>query len=103
MALKLGRRAVGFEVNQNSFEHHINEIKKIKPGEMLKELKYGKADLPKNQKKPWSKADLTLLEKRYNQLIRKKQTKRQAISALQEEFGRGYFAILNKISEISGR
>ena len=103
VALQVNRRIVGFEINQKSFEYHMAEIHKLIPGELLGKIKSGKEDLPKNQKKPWSKSDLVRLKLRYDKHIRERKTKGQTIASLQEEFGRGYFAILNKISEISGK
>ena len=103
VALELGRKITGFEINPKSFNHHLSEIDKITPGELLSTLKQGKNDLPKNQKKPWSQTDLMQLKLRFEKLLLNKTSKRHAISILQTEFGRGYFAILNKISEISGK
>jgi site-specific DNA-methyltransferase (adenine-specific) len=103
LALLMNRRIVGFEINQKSFDYHLEAIKKIIPGQLLNKLKTGKQDLPENQKKPWSQTDLVQLKLRYDKLIYEKKTKAQVIACLQEEFGRGYFAIINKISEISER
>lgn len=101
VALELGRRVTGFEINPKSFNHHIAEIDEITPGELLSKLKQGKNDLPSNQRKPWSQVDLDQLKLRFEELHINKISKRQVISILQKEFSRGYFAILNKLSEIS--
>ncbi len=103
VALGLGRRIAGFEINKKSFDHHLAELNQIVPGELLAKIKLGKDDLPKNQRKSWTKRDLSKLKQRYEQLRGSERTKREAISVLQAEFERGYFSILNKISEISGK
>jgi site-specific DNA-methyltransferase (adenine-specific) len=103
VAIQMNRRIVGFEINQKSFDYHMEEMHRIIPGDLLSKLKAGREDLPKNQNKPWSQSDLALLKLRYKKHIEDRKTKGQTISSLQKEFGRGYFAILNKISEISDK
>ncbi len=103
IALGMGRRITGFEINRVSFEHHMVGIDRIEPGKLLADLKRGKNDLPKNHRKSWTQTDIKNLHIRYKQLLSGKMTKQMAIAQLQKEFNRGYFAILNKISEISDR
>jgi site-specific DNA-methyltransferase (adenine-specific) len=103
VALGLDRKITGFELNQRSFNHHIKDLKNITPGFLLSKVRTGKGNPPKNQNKPWSSSDLARLQSRYLQLYEQLGNKQRVIAILQEEFQRGYFAILNKISEISDR
>jgi site-specific DNA-methyltransferase (adenine-specific) len=100
-ALSLGRRICGFEVNANSFNLYNAGLKEIIPGTNLTSQRKVDKTLPENQRKRWTKSEMERLRVRFNELEKKTITKRQLISELQKEFGRGYFSILNKISEIS--
>ena len=72
-------------------------MQKLKPGYLLDSIRTGKNNKPKNQGKPWNANELSILEKRYTELLSIYKTKKKSIEILQEEFGRGYFSILNKI------
>jgi len=100
VALGLNRKIVGFEINENSFNHHYPEMEKIKTGYLLKSIKTGVDDSPANQGKPWSEQEILELRKRFSQTYKTTQSKKISIEILQKEFGRGYFSILNKLDEI---
>lgn len=102
-ALGLNRKITGFEINENSFKHNLQEINNLKPGYLLDSAKKGRNNQPKNQGKPWKKEDISNLKIRYDELFKLHNNKKQTIQVLQNEFKRGYFAILNKIEEINKR
>jgi len=101
VAVGLKRRIIGFEINPVSFDYHIEEMKKLKPGFLLAQIKSGKNASPPNQKKQWHENELQNLYKRYIQIYTQLKNKKQTIQILQDEFGRGYFAILNQLDRIS--
>ena len=99
VAIGLNRRIVGFELNRKAIQHHLKELQKIQPGSLLSELKHGDDITPVNQRKRWHDDERQKLFHRYDQLYKKMKNKRQTIRRLQEEFGRGYFSILNQLEQ----
>jgi len=99
-AIGLNRKITGFEINPQSFDFHYNELMKLQPGYLLNSVRTGKNNNPKNQGKPWNANELSMLENRYIEILSIHKTKKKSIEILQEEFGRGYFSILNKIDEL---
>jgi site-specific DNA-methyltransferase (adenine-specific) len=98
VAIGLKRRIIGFEINHNAFIHNLQELKKLKPGYLLPLIKEISVELPKNQGKKWNTNDLGKLHQRYIEIYSEIKNKKQTINKLQKEFGRGYFAILNQIT-----
>jgi site-specific DNA-methyltransferase (adenine-specific) len=98
IALGLGRRATGFEVSATAYRHQMNEMKKVKPGALLKNLRQPVDTSAVNQNKPWTPEERSRLAKRFRALEKKHPTKKKRIEILCEEFGRGRFAILNAIN-----
>lgn len=101
VALGLNRKIAGFEINRRSFNYNIKEIEQTPPGFLLPSLKTGSNDQPVNLRKRWTSKEIDSLKRRYQNLRRQIRNKGDIIEILQNEFGRGYFSILNKISEIS--
>jgi site-specific DNA-methyltransferase (adenine-specific) len=101
VALGLDRRITGFELNKNAFSHHADGLKNIRPGYLLSSAKTGEGDPPQNQRKRWSEEEISRLQVRYSELYAQIPNKQKVIKILQQEFHRGYFALLNKIAEIS--
>jgi site-specific DNA-methyltransferase (adenine-specific) len=102
VAIGLKRKIIGFEINPTSFDYHIEEIRKVKPGYLLPLVKSGKNDYPHNRGKPWHQSEISKLRQRYLQVYAQLKNKKQTIHILQREFGRGYFAILNQLHKTSG-
>ena len=98
-AIGLNRQITGFEINPHSFDYHYKKLLKLTPGYLLDSIKTGKNNQPKNQGKPWSAEEILMLEKRFAELYTEHNNKKKSIEILQQEFGRGYFSILNKIDE----
>jgi len=101
-AVGLNRAITGFEINPSAFKYHLSELQKVQPGYLLKQIKSGKGKYPANKNKKWNEMEILSLYKRYHEIYNQLQNKSRTIKILQEEFGRGYFAILNKIEQMPG-
>jgi site-specific DNA-methyltransferase (adenine-specific) len=101
VAIGMNRRIVGFEINNKSFEYHMNEITQIKKGYLLPVLRTGMdSHLPVNQHRRWTDEARIKLNKRYQEIYDQIKHKRQTIKLLEDEFGRGYFSILNQLEQM---
>lgn len=98
VAKGLGRNSCGFELNKNAFDFQSEEIKKIEFGAYLSE----KNEVPKNKKinkgKTLTKLEIDSILMEYNQLIKKGKSKKTSIDIISENYGRGYWSILNIIN-----
>jgi len=101
VAIGLKRRIIGFELNKKSYEHHIREIEVLRSGYLLPKLRKGNDKVPVNQRKRWSETEYKHLQKRFFEIYKKLNHKRETIRILEKEFGRGYFSILNQIEKMN--
>jgi site-specific DNA-methyltransferase (adenine-specific) len=101
VAIGLKRRIIGFELNQKSFTYHLKEISVLKQGYLLSSLREGLGSSPVNQRKRWSQSEKVNLKKRFSEIYKKTRHKRETIRKLENEFGRGYFSILNQIEKMN--
>jgi len=101
VALGLKRKAVGFEKSETAFNYQIGQIKQIKFGGLLEEIKSnGNTGVQLlNQGKSWSKSEIDALLKRFAELYKLHKIKKKVIDLLSEEFQRGYFSILNVLDK----
>lgn len=95
VAHALGRNVVGFEINKEAYDLHYPQIKQAKFGDRLLTLKKVHVKVPLNQGKSVSDADRQSILSKFNMLKANGSTKKDAISSLCEEFGRGRFSIIN--------
>ena len=95
IAVGLGRRACGFELNKAAFDHQIKEIENTKSGEMLESLGKPPENRLKNRGKKLSAAESVQILSDFNNIINSGATKRIAIEKVGEKYGRGYWSILN--------
>jgi len=102
MALGLKRRIAGFEINDQSFNHHLKELQLLQPGYLLSQIKENK-ELFVPKKKPWTPEEASRLYSRFYELYQQLKIKKAVIAHLQEEFGRGYFSILNQIEKLKDK
>jgi site-specific DNA-methyltransferase (adenine-specific) len=98
MAIGLGRRACGFEINKIAFNYQIKEIEKIKSGEMLLKLRQVPENKLVNKGKPLTQEEKEQISIEYIQLIRKGMSKKAACNTISDKYGRGYWSILSIIS-----
>lgn len=100
IALKMGRKTLGFEISQKMFDYQLKEIKKIEFGSMLPVSRPQKKTTLQNQGNRWTEEELTRLEQRYTVLYRETGQKAQTIQQLTAELGRGRFGIANALKKI---
>ena len=79
----------------------MKEMSMIKPGYLLKNILEGVDSSPVNQRKRWTESERKKLKKRFLEIYKKLNHKRETIRLLETEFGRGYFSILNQIEKMS--
>jgi len=101
VAIGLNRKIIGFELNKESYKHHIKEIADLKPGYLLAKLRRGNGGVPVNQGKRWSVKEQRKLKERFLIIYKNIKLKREAIRILETEFGRGYFSILNQLEQMN--
>ncbi|MBE7559651.1 site-specific DNA-methyltransferase [bacterium] len=97
VAVGLGRRIVGFELSKSAFRHGVQSMKEVAPGSLLRLLPPVAENGHANRGRRWTPEERARLLARYAELRRRGETKRGSIDILSEEFGRGYFALLNVI------
>ncbi|GIV26440.1 MAG: hypothetical protein KatS3mg027_0254 [Bacteroidia bacterium] len=97
VAIALGRRACGFEINKIAFDYQIKEIDKIKSGELLNTLR----KIPENKfsksGNPLTSEEINQIIQDYNKLLTSGYSKQQSIEQLTERYKRGYWSILKII------
>jgi len=98
VAIGLNRSIVGFEINPISFNHHIKRMEKLIPGFLLDKIRTGRGARPARQRQRWTEEEIRRLRKRFFEIYRENGRKGCTIKILQDEFNRGYFAILNQIN-----
>lgn len=94
-SVKLGRRVCGYEINPNSYNHHMPLLNSVEFGGGLAKLKKVVNILPENKGKKISQETIENICKDYNSMILSGMLVKQASAALQEKYGRGKFAIKN--------
>lgn len=97
-AIGLNRKAIGFEINRRSFSHNTNIVQTIVPGSLLKQIRKPDTATYRNQRKRWSSHEKSSLMKQYASLRAAGRSKKDSIALLSEEYGRGYFALLNIVA-----
>lgn len=93
----MNRSCISFEISKEACKHQIPEIEKVQWGELLNNVPTGCDDRPENQGKAWTEEDLSLVVEAYKKYRNEGKTKRAAIDALQIDYSRGYFSILNAL------
>ncbi len=97
VAIGLDRNIVGFEINPISFNYHIKRMEKLTPGFLIDKIRTGRIVRPARQRQRWTEDEIKRLHNRFFEIYRENGRKGRTIEMLQEEFNRGYFAILNQI------
>lgn len=103
IARGLGRSAVGFEINRNSFDYHYEEVEQVGINELGNKVKVGKDDTPSRAGAPWTEGELNQLEKRYIELRRNGLTKKKTIEILSSDFQRGNWSIIKRLDTLNIR
>jgi site-specific DNA-methyltransferase (adenine-specific) len=95
VATKLGRHAVGYEINKNAYDYHMTELGKIDFGCDLPFLKKIVDDAPRNKGERLDAAVKRNIIQDFNDLLKGGHSKKAANEILQEKYGRGKFGIQN--------
>lgn len=99
IAIGLNRTAIGFEINKQSFDHHVQQVKLIEPGSLLKQLRAPDKSTFRNQGKAWTKKEIAGVLRRFRHLRKNKMTKKNALAVISAEYERGPFSVLNIIDK----
>jgi len=100
VAVGLNRRATGFEISRNAYNHGLTVIENVEPGYLLSEVKQPEKQKLENQGKSWSGEEKQEVFERFKVPYQKLGTKRDSIKILSEEFGRGRFSLRKIIGEM---
>ncbi len=92
VAKKMGRKVIGFELNQKCFEYFVPKLLEVEFGCDLLNEKQVHIDLPANQGKPLSNEDIELIQNDY-QLAIKTMSKKNALQELSVKYGRGRWSL----------
>jgi site-specific DNA-methyltransferase (adenine-specific) len=95
VAIGLGRNACGFEINKHAFDYQILEMKKVKSGELLSELRQVPKNKMVNRGKPLDDGELRKIVSDFSRLMQEGLTKKNAILSLSDKYGRGYWSLTN--------
>jgi site-specific DNA-methyltransferase (adenine-specific) len=98
VAIGLGRKACGFELNKNAFDYQLKEVEKIKSGELLTELRQIPENKLINKGKPLLQEEINLIVTEFTQLISKGMSQKNACNVISDKYGRGYWSILKMVS-----
>jgi len=94
-ALRLGRKICGYEINEDSFDYHMNKITDIEFGEGIKNLRKVQNIVPVNQGKPITSEEIKSICNDYCVMLKNGDKKKNISLFLQNKYGRGRFAIKN--------
>jgi len=97
VARAMNRSSISFELGKEAFRHQVPLVEAVEWGEMLSRLPTGRDDRPAKTNAPWSEEELARLAAAYKAHRAKGLNKRAAIERLQQNFERGYFAVLNAL------
>jgi len=97
VAKGLNRKAVGFEISQNAFDHQLQEINALEVGYLQDTIRRPPENQYFNQGKPIEDDERAAIAKDFQALIDKGSTKKKAIDALSQQYGRGYWSILRVV------
>jgi site-specific DNA-methyltransferase (adenine-specific) len=97
VAIGLGRRACGFEINANAFAHQIAELAKIESGSLLKSLRAPQENRLVNRGKTLTDDEKNAIVTEYSSLTANGFNKKSSIEKISEKFGRGYWSIIRML------
>lgn len=97
-ALGLNRQVIGFEINKNSYDHHLDKIGKYEVG-CLKDTKPVINVRPENQGKSITEEEEQKIYADYTDWLKSDMLIKDIKAKLQEKYGRGPFSITNIIGK----
>ena len=102
-AHSLGRNVCGYELNKNSYDHHMKVLMDddmMTYGKKLRNMKKVENIVPENQGKKITPEEENDIKEDYLSLISERKNKKQASEFLQKKYGRGRFSIKNILDKI---
>ena len=99
IAIGLGRRACGFELNKNAFDCQSADTEKIVPGGLLRTLRPVPENKLVNKGKPFTQEEIGKIKSDFTVLVGDGMTQKKAFELLSQKYGRGYWSLLNLINE----
>ena len=98
VAIGLNRKSCGFEKSQTAFSYQTEEVKKVKPGSLLNNLRVPPANQYFNQGKPLDEVETNKILRQYTDLKKSGLSKKTIIEKLGEETGRGPWSLAKIVS-----
>jgi site-specific DNA-methyltransferase (adenine-specific) len=98
-ALKLGRDIIGYEINENSYDYHMEKLASISSGCDLALIHNVENIAPPNQGKRITKKEKDEIWQDYNNFLAEGLKKSDISKKLQEKYGRGPFSIKNILDD----
>ncbi len=101
VAIGLGRKACGFEINPNAFSYQQEYVKSLESKYLLNELRDVPPNKYQNKGKQLNDNEIKSIINDYSILMQNYSTKKQIIEKLSDKYGRGYWSILKVIDNAS--
>ncbi len=94
VAVKYGREPMGFELNENAFDHNIKKLNSLRFSSDLWLVDNVVVDIPENKGKRLDEKEITNIKKDFEELILYN-NKKESIEILSKKYKRGKFSITN--------
>ena len=101
VALELGRKVIGFEINKNAYDLHCEKIQSHIFGSKISQMIQPEVIIPKNKGKKITDQLIVEISNDYINLINQGKLKKDIIKELATKYERGEFSIRNIIKKSS--
>jgi site-specific DNA-methyltransferase (adenine-specific) len=98
VALGLGRECCGFEINKNAFDYQMEQLKKIKKGELLSKLRTVPENRFKRKIVDLSDPELSEIKNLCFKMLAEGFKKKDIIKKISERYRLGTWSVLNLIN-----
>ena len=102
VAVGLGRRACGFELNKAAFDYQMKQMDSVRPGGLLDTFKKPVGNKLFNKGKALRETEKLQILQECNLLMGQGFTKKSSIEKIAEKHGRGYWSVLRVIDNNTG-
>lgn len=99
VAIGMNRRAVGFEISPSIFTVRAPELEMLTPGCLLPDLREPVVSPVRNQRERWTDEMRSDLLRRYRLLQEEGLMKRDIVTRLMEDLGRGRWAVIKALKQ----
>ncbi|HOZ00422.1 MAG TPA: site-specific DNA-methyltransferase [Candidatus Syntrophosphaera sp.] len=97
----LNRGFIGCELSEVAFAHQINQIRKLQPGFLFKEIRQPQQDTLTNRGRSWTQRQKQDVLREYQEHLSRGTTKKEALAALSAKYLRGTWALDRVIRSLS--